>query len=359
MDGSLRTHAPDEARLQAYAGKVLGDIAGAYTVLLCYIGDQTGVFTTLRELGRTTSRTLAQAAKVDERYLREWLSALAAGGYVTYHPADGTFSLNDEHAIVLAQDGHPACMLGLMQGVVAQFATFERATEVFRNGNGRLWGEHHSCCFAGVDRFFRPGYEMNLLPSWLPALDGAVAKLERGAKVADVGCGYGTSTVLLARAFPKSTFYGFDFHAESIETAAERAAAEGVAANTRFVTERVKDMTEKDFDLICMFDALHDMGDPVGAAKRVRECLKPDGTFMIVEPLAGDRLEDNMHLIGQLYYACSTLICTPASRAQEVGLALGAQAGEKRLTDVLREAGFTRIRRAAQTDTNMVLEARP
>ena len=359
MDGSTQALSVDEQRLQAYAGKVLGDIAGAFAVLLSYIGDETGIYRKLRELGPTTCRALATAANVDERYLREWLSAQAAGGYVTYHAADDTFSLTPEQAIVLAQEGHPACMIGFMQAVVAQYATYDKAIEVFRTGVGRLWGEHHACCFTATDRFFRPGYAANLVTSWLPALDGVVAKLERGAKVADIGCGHGSSTTLMARSFPKSTFVGSDFHAASIEAAQEKAAAEGVTANTRFTTERVKDMTESDFDLACLFDALHDMGDPVGAARRIRECLKPDGTLLLVEPLAGDKLEDNLHVLGQVFYSASTLVCTPASRAQEVGLALGAQAGEKRLTAVLREAGFTRIRRATQTDTNMVIEARP
>jgi len=260
---------------------------------------------------------------------------------------------------VLAQEGHPACMQGIFQQVVAQFTTHEKATETFQSGAGRSWGEHHNCCFCGTDRFFRSGYIANLVESWLPALEGVTAKLERGAKVADVGCGLGSSTMLMAEAFPRSTFHGFDFHAPSIADAKAKADAAGVSGNAQFLTVSAADIPEQGFDLICMFDALHDMGDPVGAARRIRECLAPDGTFMLVEPLAGDRLADNLHPLGQVFYSASTVVCAPASRAQEVGLALGAQAGGKRLTEVLEEAGFSRIHRATQTDANMVLEARP
>lgn len=350
---------PDEQRLEEFAGKVMGDIGGALATLLSYIGDQTGIYRALREKGPCGSADLARATGVDERYLLEWLSAQAAAGYVTYDEDDDTFSLSPEQAIVLSAEGHPACAQGFSQTVVSQYATHDKAIEIFKSGAGRSWGEHHACCFRGVDRFFRAGYVANLIPSWLPALDGVVAKLEAGGKVADIGCGHGSSTVLMAQAFPKSTIYGFDFHAPSIATAREKAIEAGVMDNTWFGTVTAKDYAEKDFDLVCVFDALHDMGDPVGAARHIRESLKPDGTLMLVEPLAGDRLTENLHLIGQLFYSASTLICTPASRSQEVGLALGAQAGEKRLTAVLKEAGFTRIRRATETPTNMVLEARP
>lgn len=348
----------NEERLHAFAGKVLGDLGSAFAVLLSYIADRTGVYRALKSRGRCTSAALAQACGVDARYLREWLSAQAAAGYVTYHAEDDTFSLTPEQGVVLAQEGHPACMQGFMQMVVAQYATHEEAVEVFRSGAGRSWGEHHDCCFCGTDRFFRPGYAAHLVDAWLPALDGVTDKLARGAKVADVGCGHGSSTVLMAKAFPKSNFHGMDFHAPSIEAARGHATAEGVTANTRFHAVRAKDIAEGEFDLVCMFDALHDMGDPVGAARHIKSRLAPDGTFMLVEPLASDRLEDNLHLIGQVFYSASTLVCTPASRAQEVGLAIGAQAGERRLREILNEAGFTRVRRVAQTETNMVLEAR-
>lgn len=349
----------DEARLDEFVGKVIGDVGGAFGVLLGFMGDQTGVYRVMRDIGRATVTEIARAAEVDERYLLEWLSAQAAAGYVVYHETDETFSLTPEQATVLAHEGHPAFIQGAFQQIVAQFTTHEHAIDVFRSGAGRSWGEHHECCFCGTDRFFRPGYVANLVESWLPALDGVMAKLTAGAKVADVGCGHGSSTALLASAFPASTFHGFDFHAPSIDAARKAAADAGVSANTRFTALTAKELPAEDFDLVCMFDALHDMGDPVGAARRIRESLAPDGTFMLVEPLAGDRLGDNLHILGQVFYSASTLICTPASRAQEVGLALGAQAGEKRLNEVLREAGFTRIRRAAETATNMVLEARP
>lgn len=348
-----------DQRVADFAGKVLGDIGSAFAVLLSYMGDQTGVFRALRAVGPCSSTMLAKAANVDERYLLEWLSALAAADYVTYHLEDDTFSLNHEQTTVLAHEGHPACMQGLFQQLVAQISTHETAIDVFASGRGRPWGEHHNCCFCGTDRFFRPGYTANLISEWLPRLDGVVEKLEAGARVADVGCGHGSSTVLLAKAFPRSVFYGLDFHQPSISHAQEAAQAENVTGNTHFKMVSAADIEERGLDLVCMFDALHDMGDPVGAARHIRECLAPDGTFMLVEPLAGDSLSENLNLLGQVFYSASTVICAPASRAQPVGLALGAQAGEKRLTAVLREAGFTQIRRATESDANMVLEARP
>jgi len=348
----------DEQQLNVFMGKVMEDIGGSFAVLLSFMGDQTEVYRTLRDIGPCTTTELARLSNVDERYLREWLSAQAAAGYVLYHDQDDTFSLTPEQAIVLAQEGHPACMQGLFQQLVSQFTTHDQAINTFRSGAGRDWGEHHACCFCGTDRFFRPGYVANLVNAWLPALDGITDKLSKGAKVADVGCGHGSSTVLMAQSFPRSTFYGYDFHEPSIQAATCKAADAGVGSNTHFVTSSAKTIKERDFDLICMFDALHDMGDPMGAARHLRECLSPDGTLMLVEPLAGDALTDNLHLLGQIFYSASTVICTPASRAQEIGLALGAQAGERRLTEVLKQAGFTYVCRATETDTNMVLEAR-
>ncbi|MFY0991147.1 class I SAM-dependent methyltransferase [Halomonas sp. C05BenzN] len=359
MDSATLSVQVNEERLDAFFGKVMEDIGGAFAVLLSFLGDQTGVYRTLRDIGPCSTTELARLSKVDDRYLREWLSAQAAAGYVVYHPEADAFSLTPEQAIVLAQEGHPACMQGFFQLLVSQFTTHDKAVDTLRSGSGRAWGEHHGCCFCGTDRFFRPGYAVHLVDTWLPALEGVTDKLAAGAKVADVGCGHGSSTMLMARAFPNATFHGYDFHAPSIDIAREQAAAAGVATNTGFITSTAKDIADGDFDLICMFDALHDMGDPVGAARRLRECLKPDGTLMLVEPLAGDRLADNLHLLGQIFYSASTLICTPASRAQEVGLALGAQAGERRLAEILKEAGFRQVRRATQTEVNMVLEARP
>jgi ubiquinone/menaquinone biosynthesis C-methylase UbiE len=348
----------DEGQLQEFAGKVMEDMGGAFAVLLSYLGDRTGIYRALRDRGRCDVGSLAEATGVDERYLREWLGAQAAAGYVRYHAEDETFSLTPEQALVLAQEGHPACLQGFMEIIVSQYATHERAAEILRSGAGRDWGDHAACCFCGTDRFFRPGYAANLIADWLPALDGVVAKLGAGARVADVGCGHGSSSVLIATAFPSATVDGFDFHAASIATARGAAQDAGVE-NVRFETCAAKEIPARGYDLVCLFDALHDMGDPVGAARHLRNCMAPDGTLMLVEPLAGDSLSDNLHLVGQLFYSASTLICTPASRAQEVGLALGAQAGEAKLRDVLREAGFTRVRRATETATNMVLEARP
>ncbi|MEX2500354.1 MAG: class I SAM-dependent methyltransferase [Wenzhouxiangellaceae bacterium] len=349
----------DTQKLEEFAGKVMTDIAGAMAVLLGYVGDQTGVYRALRDHGPSTAAELAGAASVDERYLLEWLSAQAAAGYVDYHPQSETFSLSAEQAIVLAEEGHPACMHGFIQQLTAQFTTHEKAVETFRSGEGRGWEDHHSCCFCGTDRFFRAGYNANLIDHWLPALDGVDDLLKAGGRVADIGCGLGSSTLLMAQAYPESHFDGFDFHAESIKEANERAASAGLSERMRFQTRSAKETPAKGYDLVCMFDCLHDMGDPVGAARRIRECLAEDGTLMLVEPMAGDTLSDNLNTVGQIFYSASTLICTPASKAQEVGLALGAQAGEKRLTEVLRQAGFTRIRRATETPTNIVLEARP
>jgi ubiquinone/menaquinone biosynthesis C-methylase UbiE len=359
MESSTSISQENQDQLNALAGKVLEDVGGAFALLLSYIGDQTGVYRTLRDIGPCSTDELARLSHVDERYLREWLSAQAAAGYVVYHQDTGYFSMTPEQAIVLAQEGHPAYMQGLFQLLVSQFATHDKAIEVFRSGAGRPWGEHLGCCFCGTDRFFHPGYSANLVNAWLPALEGVVQKLTEGGKVADVGCGHGSSTVLMAQAFPKSAFYGYDFHTPSILAAKEKATTAGVQSNTHFVSGTAKGIPDGEFDLICMFDALHDMGDPVGAARHLRSRLAPGGTLMLVEPLAADRLAENLHLLGQIFYSASTVICTPASRAQEVGLALGAQAGEQRLTAVLKEAGFRSVRRATQTDTNMVLEARP
>jgi 2-polyprenyl-3-methyl-5-hydroxy-6-metoxy-1,4-benzoquinol methylase len=359
MNVMVPTPQTDAERLEAFAVKVVCDIGAAIGVLLTYMGDQTGLYRLMAERGPMTATALSQAAGVDERYQLEWLSAQAAAGYVEYDAAEDLFSLNPEQAAVLAQEGHPANVQGGVQLAVGQYATYEKALDIFRSGAGRPWGEHHACLFCGTDRFFRPGYAANLVESWIPALDGVQAKLEAGAKVADVGCGHGSSTVLMAAAFPRSTFHGVDMHGPSLEAAREKAEAAGVSVNTRFEQAGAADYAGTGFDLVCVFDALHDMGDPLGVARHIRASLKPDGTFMLVEPLAGDSLAENLNPVGQIFYAASTLICTPAGRAQGAARPLGAQAGEKRLTAILKEAGFSRVRRAAETMTNMVLEARP
>ncbi len=358
MDGMTQMQPVDVSALQAFAEKVMADIGGAFAVLLAYMGDETGLFGKLRDHGPCSIEALASHAGVDARYLREWLSAQAAAGYVTYEAASEQFSLTPEQAIVLAKEGHPAFLQGICQAVVAQATTHEKAIDIFRSGAGRPWGEHHACCFCGTDRFFRSAYSAYLVDSWLPSLDGVVDKLKAGAKVADIGCGHGSSAVLMAKAFPKSTFIGYDFHAPSVEQAWKNALAAEVDENCRFEVSTANEIPDSDFDLICIFDALHDMGDPVGAARAIRAALKPGGTLMVVEPLAGDSLPENMNLLGQILYSASTLVCTPASRAQEVGLALGAQAGPRRLTEVLNQAGFDQVRVACRSDGNMVLEAR-
>jgi 2-polyprenyl-3-methyl-5-hydroxy-6-metoxy-1,4-benzoquinol methylase len=347
----------DQGKLEQLVGKVVGDVAGAMGVFMAYLGDRAGVYAAMDEGGPATVEELAGRTRLNAKYLREWLGANAAAGYVSYDPANERFSLSPEQALVFTREGQPACMQGFFQAIVAQLGDYEKAVQTFISGNGRPWSEQSGCCFCATDRFFRPGYAAHLVSEWIPALDGVEALLKRGAKVADIGCGHGSSTILMAQAYPNSTIHGFDFHASSIETARAKAKEAGVA-NVSFAVARAQDFPGTDYDFACIFDALHDMGDPVGAARHIREAMTADGTLMLVEPLAGDTMSENLHPIGQIYYAFSTTVCTPASLAQEVGLGLGAQAGQKRLTAVLNDAGFTRVRRATQTETNMVLEVR-
>jgi SAM-dependent methyltransferase len=302
---------------------------------------------------------LASRTGTDARYVREWLSNQAAGGYVTYDAESRTFSLTPEQSFALAQEGSPAFVPGAFQLVTSLIKDEEKIGRAFLTGDGVGWHEHHHDLFAGTERFFRPGYSAHLVSSWLPALDGVHQKLEAGGRAADVGCGHGASTIIMAQAYPESTFVGFDYHEGSIKTAREAAAEAGVADRTSFEVATAKGYPGQGYDLVAMFDCLHDMGDPVGAAAHVLQSLDADGTWLIVEPYAGDQLEDNLNPVGRVYYGSSTLVCTPASRDQEVGLALGAQAGEARLREVVTEGGFTRFRRAAETPFNLVLEARP
>ena len=345
----------DEDVLNDLVGKVIGDVAGAMSLFMAYLGDQAGVFSALDGAGRVTVDELAEKIGLNPKYLHEWLGSICAAGYAQHHAEDETFSITPEQALVFTREGQPACMQGFFQLIVSQFAGHEQATETFKSGKGRPWGDHPQCLFCGTDRFFRPGYQANLVDNWIPALAGVEAKLQTGAKVADIGCGHGSSTLLMAQAYPNSTIHGIDMHAPSIEEAKAKAAAAGVT-NVEFQVGKAQDFAGGGFDFACMFDALHDMGDPVGAARHIRETLAPGGTFMLVEPMAGDSMAENMHPLGQIFYAASCTICTPNSLSQEVGLGLGAQAGEKRLAEVCREAGFTKIRRAAETPTNMVLE---
>jgi 2-polyprenyl-3-methyl-5-hydroxy-6-metoxy-1,4-benzoquinol methylase len=349
------TDAIDQTALNDLTEKVIGDVAGALSLFMAYLGDQAGVFSALDGAGRRSVGELATAVGLNPKYLREWLGSVCAAGYVEHHPEDDTFSMTTEQALVFTREGQPACMQGFFQLIVSQFAGHEKATEIFKTGKGRPWGDHPECLFCGTDRFFRPGYQANLIDSWIPALTGVEAKLKAGAKVADIGCGHGSSTVLMAQAYPNSTIHGIDLHAPSIEEAREKARRAGVT-NVEFHVAKAQDFAGEDFDFACMFDALHDMGDPVGAARHIHDRLAPGGTFMLVEPMAGDSMAENMHPLGQIFYAASCTICTPNSLSQDVGLGLGAQAGEKRLAAVCREAGFSTVRRAAETPTNMVLE---
>jgi SAM-dependent methyltransferase len=342
--------------IETFTHKALGDVAGALTASLVVIGDKLGLYKALVDRPATADE-LAQRTGTTERYVREWLNAQAAAGYVTY--ANGRYTLPPAHAACLTDEEHPACVLGAFQGMTAAARANGKVAEGFKSGHGVGWHEHDPELFVGVERFFRPGYHAHLVSEWIPALDGVHAKLERGCRVADVGCGLGASTIILAQAFPRSSFVGFDYHEASVQKARERARAAGVADRVRFEVASAKSFPGTGYDLVAFFDCLHDMGDPVGAARHVRSGLAPDGTWMIVEPFAGDHVEDNLTPVGRLFYSVSTLVCTPASLAQEVGLALGAQAGEARLTRVLEQGGFTRVRRATATPFNLVLEARP
>ena len=349
----------DEGKLNKFVGQMLGDLGGASSIAMARIGDALGLYRALHSDGPMTCVALASRTKLNERYLREWLSHQAASGYLTYDPAAATFTLPPEQAMVFAIEDSPVYMMGGFDVMAAMLDNQPKVQAAFKTGGGVAWGDQAGCMFCAVARFFRPGYHNNLVPQWLPALDGVVAKLERGAKVADVGCGHGWSTVLMAKAFPKSQFIGYDFHPGSIEDAKAHAAEHKVSGNATFEVAKAKEVPGRDFDLVTCFDCLHDMGDPAGAAAHVRTMLKPDGTWMVIEPMAGDRLEDNINPVGRLYYAGSTLVCVPTSLSQEVGAALGAQAGEAKLREVIGSAGFSSVRRATETPFNMILEARP
>lgn len=351
--------AVDEGKLMEFVGKAVGDLGATLTSSLVVIGDKLGLYRAMADSKPVTPAELAGSTGTNERNVREWLNGQAAAGYCQYDAATGKYFLDEEQAIALADETSPACVLGGFQAMTAAAKAVPRLIEAFRSGSGVGWHEHDADLFQGTERFFRPGYAANLTQSWLPALDGVVAKLDAGAKMADVGCGHGASTILLAQAYPSSTFFGFDYHAPSIDAARKAAAEAGVADRVTFEVASAKDYPGTDYDLVAHFDCLHDMGDPVGAAAHVLQSLAAEGTWMIVEPFAGDSVEDNLNPIGRVFYSASTLICTPASQSQEVGLALGAQAGEARLGEVIREAGFTRVRRATETPFNIVLEARP
>jgi len=347
----------NEAKLNEFLGKAVGDMGAAVSASLMLIGDRLGLYKALAS-GAATSAELARRTDTHERYVREWLNNQAAGGYVDYDAKGGTYSLNEEQTLCLADPNGPVDLPGAYFIVEAVFHALDRTTANFKSGNGLEWGEHHPCLFRGTERFFRAGYNANLLTSWLPALDGVVDTLKRGGKAADVGCGHGASTILMAKAFPNSEFVGYDYHGASIDTARERAKAAG-AENARFEVADASGYKDKDFDLIAFFDCLHDMGDPVGAARHAHSALKNDGTCMLVEPFANDTPEANHNPVGRLMYGASSQICVGVSLARH-GPALGAQAGEARLRDVVvNGGGFSRFRRATETPFNLVLEARP
>jgi SAM-dependent methyltransferase len=347
----------DEQKLGAFMNQVIGELGATVGAALVVIGDQLGLYKAMAGAGAITSAQLADRTSTAERYVREWLNAQAAGGYVTYDPATRSYTLPAEHALALADESSPFFVCGAFQGFTSLVRDEPKIREAFKSGAGVGWHEHSHDLFEGTERFFRTGYNTHLVGSWLPALDGVEGKLRGGARVADVGCGLGASTILMAKAYPKSEFIGFDYHAESIEAARGRAEDAGVTDRVRFEVAPASGFSGT-YDLVCMFDCLHDMGDPVGAARHVLGALEKDGTWLIVEPFANDNVEDNFNPVGRVYYGASTLVCTPASLSQEVGLGLGAQAGEARLRDVVTAGGFTRFRRATETPFNLVLEAR-
>jgi 2-polyprenyl-3-methyl-5-hydroxy-6-metoxy-1,4-benzoquinol methylase len=349
----------NQDKLHEFLGKAIVDFGATFNAALIRIGDKLGLYKALAKNGPQTPAQLASATNTSERYIREWLSNQAAGGYVTYDSAKGTFHLTEEQAFAMADESSPVFLPGAFQVALAAIKAEEQITERFKTGEGMGWHEHHHELFVGTERFFRPGYAANLISAWIPSLAGVEEKLKNGARVADVGCGLGASTILMAKSYPNSEFVGFDYHEKSIETAKQRAKDAGVADRIRFDVSSAKSYPGTDYDFVTFFDCLHDMGDPAGASAHVRSTLKKDGTWMIVEPFAGDKLEDNLNPIGRAFYGASTLLCTPASLSQEVGLALGAQAGEKRLRDVVTSGGFSHFRRATQTPFNLIFEARP
>ncbi len=349
----------NQDKLHEFLGKAIVDFGATFNAALIRIGDKLGLYKALASGGPETPAELAKRTGTAERYVREWLSAQAAGGYVTYDSLNGKFHLSEEQAFAMADESSPVFLPGAFQCALAAVKAEEKLTERFTTGEGLGWHEHHHELFVGTERFFRPGYAANLISAWIPALTGVDAMLKNGARVADVGCGLGASTILMAKSYPKSDFAGFDYHDKSIETAKQRAKEAGVGDRIRFEVAKAKDYPGKDYDFVTFFDCLHDMGDPVGASAHVHSTLKKDGTWMIVEPFAGDKLEDNLNPIGRAFYGASALICTPASLSQEVGLALGAQAGEKRLREVVTSGGFSHFRRATQTPFNLIFEARP
>jgi SAM-dependent methyltransferase len=348
----------DQEKLNQMLHRGITDFGATFHAACVLIGDELGLYKGLASGGPQTPAELAKRTGTTERYVREWLASQAAGGYVTLDAPAGRFSLTEEQAFTLADETSPAFLPGAFQVALAATKAVPKLIDAFRTGKGLGWHEHDHTLFHGTERFFRPGYAAHLVSEWIPSLEGVDARLKQGGRVADIGCGHGASTVLMALAYPKSTFAGFDYHEGSIQVARQRAAEAGIADRVTFKVARAKDFPGKAFDLVTCFDCLHDMGDPVGAARHVRETLAPQGVWMIVEPFANDRLEDNLNPIGRVFYSASTLLCTPASLDQEVGLALGAQAGEARMREVVTSGGFSQFRRATETPFNLIYEAR-
>ncbi len=351
--------APDPEKMNVLATRLVGDLGAAASGALVVLGDKLGLFKAMADGKALTPEDLAARTGVNARCAAEWLAAMAASGYVDYASKSKKFKLNPEQACAFADDGGPAFFVGAFDVIQSMWLDEPKVLDAFRSGGGLGWHERAHCLFSGTERFFRPKYHAHLVDEWIPALKGVEHKLEAGARVADVGCGHGASTILMAHAFPKSSFFGFDYHAPSIKRAKQSAKDAGVSQRVSFAQASAKDFPGEPYDLIACFDCLHDMGDPVGAGAHVRERLAPDGAWMIVEPFAKDKLDDNFNPVGRLYYSVSSMVCTPVSLSQEVGLGLGAQAGEARLKDVVAKAGFTKFRRAAQTPFNFVFEARP
>jgi SAM-dependent methyltransferase len=349
----------DEGKLNEFISKFVADAGAALHAATVVLGDKLGLYKAMAEGAPVTAEELGERTGTDPRYVREWLSAQAASGYVDYDPVSGTFHLNEVQAFALTNESNPLFVPAAFQIASSTFNDLEKVQQAFRTGNGVGWHEHHTDLFLGTERFFRPSYIANLVSSWIPALEGVQAKLEAGAKIADIGCGHGASTLILAEAFPNSAFHGFDYHQPSIERARRAAEERGISDRVHFEVAPAKSYPGEDYDLVAFFDCLHDMGDPAGASRHVRESLAEDGSWMIVEPYAHDELAGNLNPVGRVYYSASTMVCTPASRSQEVGLALGAQAGEARMREVVTSGGFRRFRRAAETPFNLVFEARP
>ena len=349
----------DQDKLNEMLHRGVNDFGATFHAACVILGDKLGLYKGLAAGGAQTPAELAARTGTTERYVREWLASQAAGGYVTLDASTGRYRLTEEQAFTLADETSPAFLPGAFQVALAATKAVPRLVDAFRSGEGMGWHEHDHELFHGTERFFRPGYAAHLVTEWIPALTGVQDRLKAGGKVADVGCGHGSSTILMASAFPKSTFSGFDYHDGSIQTARARARDAGVQDRVAFEVARAKDFPGTGYDFITFFDCLHDMGDPVGAACHVHSALAPNGVWMIVEPFANDKVEDNLNPVGRVFYSASTLLCTPASLSQEVGLALGAQAGEKRIREVVTAGGFTKFRRATETPFNLIYEARP